>query len=301
MQVGELTGESYGTTTFKLWDVWNAGGRMCQGILVLWLHDAAMDDIDQLDLVRVHSRFKRQHVYFLVPTNPKQGPGGLRFQWGCSFTEEQNAKGAGFVFGDMHTPFLTDLVKLVQTLAHETRTSHTIVMGYGMGGFGVYQLAAYSPESFSIAIAVAGYGMGTYAPEEEWFSWYGAPQPRSSEILDGYIRDFAAHMARVKKFFVVHSKVDTISVWQDTRAIINHICECGGNTQAMIVPDESANSDPGNLPKRGHGYYNYTFFAEDFLWPHIQWALERIPGRRPSEWAGAEGPGLTVGAHPVGA
>ena len=284
IQVGKLTGTSYGTTTFKLWDVWTTdGGRMDQGILVIWLHGAAMDDIDHMHLVKVQQRLQR-HVYFLVPTNPRQGPGGLKFQWGCSFTEEQNEKELGFVFGEMHTPFLTDLVKLVQTLAHETKTSHTIVMGYSMGGFGVYQLAAHAPESFSIAIAVAGYGMGTYAGEDA-ASWYGAPQPRSSEILDGYIRHFARHMARVKKFFVVHSKADTISVFQDVHAIANNILKCGGTVQSLLVPDENADSDQKKhrkAKKRGHGYFNYTFVtqdSQDFLWPHIRSALESIPGR----------------------
>ena len=100
-------------------------------------------------------------------TSPRSWPASNVLHWGCGFTKAQNKKELGFINGEFHTPLLDHLVDLVHSMTIEFKVSHTLAMGYSMGGYGVLQLAAHSPQCFDVVIAAAGYGKGTYVSEAD--------------------------------------------------------------------------------------------------------------------------------------
>merc|ERR1711966_608198 len=113
----------------------------------------------------------------------------------------------GFIYGDLHEPYLAAFVKLVQELSTEVAAVANIICGYSMGGFGVWQLAGYKPDFFTAAIPVAGYGLGTMESAGD----YCAPQPESSSILKQYMKKYGPQLAKVPLVIAVHATSDETS------------------------------------------------------------------------------------------
>mmetsp|Transcript_64011 Transcript_64011/g.139183 ORF Transcript_64011/g.139183 Transcript_64011/m.139183 type:complete len:610 (+) Transcript_64011:93-1922(+) len=271
---GQLEGESYGISNYKLFEGCSFGQEEEQPLLFVWLHGSSMGQIDTKDLLNIHKRLGR-HTVFLVPMNPKAvSTSGLHFMWGAVSTKAQNKCSLGFVNGRLHEPYLKDLCKLIREVTAEVMASHVCVCGYSMGGFGVYQLASYDPEAFDVAVSIAGYVLGTLEPQDRGLR---APQPMSSEVFWRFLTKQVSQLARVPLLLVVHAKSDETSSYMDAETIVDRINHASGCGEAKLksVPKAFAG-------KTGHRYYNYALLddhSEEVLYSDLRRAFDNIMPR----------------------
>eukprot|EP00931_Biecheleriopsis_adriatica_P060545 TRINITY_DN36372_c0_g1_i2.p1 TRINITY_DN36372_c0_g1~~TRINITY_DN36372_c0_g1_i2.p1 ORF type:complete len:1223 (+),score=250.52 TRINITY_DN36372_c0_g1_i2:26-3694(+) len=256
---GALTGETFGHSPYKVYRVASRKRSAERPKLVVWLHALDFEDIPETKLLCMFEHIGCHEVYFLVPLNPKGGSSGLRFLWGVSYSKAQNRNNLAFVFGELHRPYLDDLCALIRKVSFEVKAIAVWCMGYSLGGFGAYQLAAHDPATFTGAAAVAGHALGTLEPEHRG---YGAPQPEASRIFETWLDYSAPRLAKVPALVVIHSERDTVSSILDARAIVDRVRTCGGNAELVYVPEDVSDSRPGTKGRKsGHQYCNYAFFG----------------------------------------
>lgn len=294
----EMTHSSYGTSTWSLFEACNPEQENQDPVLLLWLHGADMGEIPASDLLGMHRRIGRR-TFFLVPMNPKGAEDGNKFFWGIRYSKAQNRNSLGFVFGEIHEPYLDDLAGLVRCTIAEVKPMRVYAFGYSMGGFGVYQIVGHAPDLFDAAVSVAGYGQGTLDPEEVG---YRAPQPAASHIFERFLEQHAPRLASVPCVLAVHARLDMESSYNDTLAIVDRVMAVGGHAELVSVPDEMAESDSRSkrAKKNGHRYFNYAFLHETSVQVLYSRLEERLAThRRPLliEQVGSPGkPGQRPGA-----
>lgn len=254
LQEGSITGDGYVRCEFKLYDVCTDGTRGDKPYLLVWLHGGDRTDLSPKMMLRMHRRIGR-NLRFLVPISPEPIPGGLSFDWGVAYQEAEITEGQGFIFGTLHKGFLDDFCKLVRKSAIETNAEKTWILGYSMGGFGAYQLAAHDPGAFDAVVAVAGYGLGTLESVHEKKE---VPQPAASQIFSNFLLLHAIQLAKIPVLLAIHAARDVESSFRDTLAIVERVREKGGNAQVVQVPDQMADSDPNKKTNTGHRYFNYA-------------------------------------------
>lgn len=285
LRAGAIRGTTYGESSYKLYQASSNGPKINEKtLLVLWLHAGDMGDIPTVDLLKVHLQLERRTTCFLVPRSPKAPPGGLKFEWGLSYTKAQGRNSWSFIFGQLDDAYLHALCALVRAARIEVGASEVWVIGYSMGGFGAYQVASHDPDAFDAIVPVAGYALGTIEPSN---SGYYAPQPESSEIFKGFLDKYAARLARVRVLAVVHAERDAESSYRDARAIVKRVRREGGNVMLIRVPDVLADSDPGKKGAlRGHRYFNYALLSDtsrSVLYDRLQEALAATSQPKPGE------------------
>lgn len=280
LRSAELRGESYGSTSYKLYEGPPSATPTGPTVLFVWMHGADNSDIPASDLLRIGERM-RHHTHFLVPMSPKVSPDGYRFNWGLRFTKAQNKDGLGFIYGEMHEPYLNDLCDLVRSVREEVCAERVCVCGYSMGGFGVYQVIAHDPEAFDVAVPIAGYVQGTMASDGN----YAASQPEAAQRFHAFLKAYARQMASVPLILAVHARCDRESSFADADVIVKEIHSRGGKATLHGVPDDAADSDPGKKrkPSNGHRYFKYTLLgdtSETVLYQHLRQAFAAAPGSR---------------------
>jgi dienelactone hydrolase len=277
---GELVGNGYGKSIYKLYEALaRPEGVGKPTLLFVWLHGADGAEISVSDLQRIHGHLQRS-TYFLVPMNPNRSEDGYRFNWGVRFTKGQNKSSLGFVFGEMHEPYLEDTCKLVRSVARRVGAAHVCASGYSMGGLGVYQLAVHDPSTFDVVIPVAGYILGTLEPPDVG---YCAPQPQASDKFWGFLERYAHKLARVPSLLAVHAERDSVSSYTDAAAIIDKVRSLGGRAKLLTVPDDMADSDRGSkkAKRSGHQYF-YTLIndtGEGLFYAYLRGELANIQPR----------------------
>eukprot|EP00927_Polykrikos_kofoidii_P051246 TRINITY_DN45033_c0_g1_i1.p1 TRINITY_DN45033_c0_g1~~TRINITY_DN45033_c0_g1_i1.p1 ORF type:complete len:409 (-),score=30.51 TRINITY_DN45033_c0_g1_i1:175-1401(-) len=282
---GVLQAAGYGPSTYRLYEIWSTPRQPMEiTYLVVWLHGGDMGEIESSNMQKMQRRLKCRS-YFLVPQSPQKSAEGLRFDWGVSYTKSQNKDGLGYVFGQMHETYLKDLTSLVKQCARDVVASYTILIGYSMGGFGCFQLGAFSPGIFDAIVPVAGYGLGTFS-RCQLLSGY---QPRSSEILEDFIARYASQLAKVPVLIAIHSRIDQTSPFCDVEAIMAAVQKAAvgksnGIAKLVVVPDGMADSDPRKTKRKlsGHHYLNYALLNESsdsVLYDQLRELLAQQPPR----------------------
>jgi len=277
---GEVEGEGFGESTYTLYEACSPPQVDEVPYLYLWLHGADGGGDLPTDNIRTMQKRLRRRTYFLVPLSPKAAKDGRRFFWGVCYTKAQNKNDLGYIFGEFHEGYLAALTGVARQISNEVEACRVFVGGYSMGGFGAYQLGSYAPDLFDTVVSVAGYGLGTLEAED---GSYGAPQPQSAMIFNGYLQGHASRLAAVRLVVAVHAEKDTVSSFNDVKTIIEEIQKHGGEAELVHVPDEAADSDPNRKrkQKRGHFYFNYSLLNDSS--EQVLYSRLRLHDRDPSE------------------
>ena len=90
-----LPGPTFGSSTCTLYEVCSPAQRDEEPLLFVWLHGADAGEMPASNLCMIQRRLRRR-TFFLVPLSPKKHDGKC-FEWGLSYTKEQNKNGLGFV------------------------------------------------------------------------------------------------------------------------------------------------------------------------------------------------------------
>ena len=94
----------------------------------VWLHGAdGGGDIPPADLVKMQKRLCRR-TFFFVPISPK-AKDGARFFWAVKYTKAQNKNDWGFIYGDLHEPYLAAFCKVAQKLSTEEGAIADVICG----------------------------------------------------------------------------------------------------------------------------------------------------------------------------
>lgn len=253
---GEIAGDSWGDSRYVLYEVCPRDLVNQDPYLFIWLHGQdATGTLTTSNMVNMQRKLRRR-CFFLLPTNPKISADGYRFSWGVRATKAENKNDLGFVYGEMHAPYLLAVCKLVQTISKEVSAVANIVSGYSMGGFGAYQLAAFAPGVFTAVVTIAGYVIGT----TETGGMYNAPQPHSFHRFSLFTNEYAPKLAKVPVIIAIHAVCDTQSSFRDTQELINIICGEGGDPSLVTLDEVAANSD-AKKSKTGHAYFNHALLS----------------------------------------
>lgn len=291
---GEIEGNSWGHSAYVLYEVCTKEEVDQEPYLFVWLHGAdGMGTLQTNHMVNMQRKMHRR-CFFFVPTSPKPSSDGYRFNWGVRFTKAENRNDWGFIYGEMHAPYLLAFCKQVMATSEQVGAIANIISGYSMGGFGAVQLAAFAPGIFTAAIPVAGYGIGTL----ESGGMYNAPQPEASHKFTVFANDYAPKLAKVPIFFAVHGVSDKNSSFRDMQELISLIQGEGGDPELVSLDEKASNSD-GLKSKTGHGYFNHALLShlsEGFLYSKLRAALDAAvaKGLGPVKKATAPTPRATV-------
>ncbi|CAE7938509.1 mbtB [Symbiodinium necroappetens] len=285
LATGELTGQRYGETPYKLYestDGLTREQREQAPYFFVWLHGMDNGPIAPKNLQTMQARLQRR-VIFMAPQSPT-AKNELRFDWGCCYYKTQNKNQLGYVFGSLHQEFLRDFSQQIGFLASLFQAERTLVMGYSMGGFGAFQVGGFSPATFDAVVSVAGYGLGTLEEGE------GTPQPEARERFEQFLDQVATRLSDVPVVLALHAQKDGMSSFTDVSAIIDKVKESsqqqGKNNVVELyqVPDGKADSDKKGKKqhRRGHHYFNYTLLdgsSEDFFWANLRRFLAKAERR----------------------
>jgi len=288
-ELGEefFEGFAFGECWYKLYESVTEGFENEAPYLAVWLHGGDWGNISKRDLQTMQWRMGRRTIW-MVPKSPKsaRSPKGWEFQWGCCHKKEDNRNDQGFIWGYLHSNFLTAFAETIGTVAHRFQADRVLAFGYSMGGFGAYQVASWSPEVFDAVVSLAGYGLGTEDPQHERFR---APQPQSGQIFRDFVEHYGTRMAKVPVVLAVHAWCDSLSSYNDDCEIIWAVKKQArreGFTQhvadMITVPECLANTD---LPysSSGHDYYYASLLrntSERLLWSKLRTALWSAPRRQ---------------------
>ncbi|CAE6955437.1 NMA111, partial [Symbiodinium sp. KB8] len=280
-------GFAFGECWYKLYESVTESFENEAPYLAVWLHGGDWGNISKRDLQTMQWRMGRRTIW-MVPKSPKsaRSPKGWEFQWGCCHKKEDNRNDQGFIWGHLHSSFLTAFAETIGNVAHRFQADRVLAFGYSMGGFGAYQVASWSPEVFDAVVSLAGYGLGTEDPQHERFR---APQPQSGQIFRDFVERYGTRMAKVPVVLAVHAWCDSLSSYNDDCEIIwavKHQARREGLTQhvadMITVPECLANTD---LPysSSGHDYYYASLLrntSERLLWSKLRTALWSAPRRQ---------------------
>ncbi|CAE6956061.1 grsT [Symbiodinium sp. CCMP2456] len=288
LATGELTGQRYGETPYKLYE--STDGLTREQLeqapyFFVWLHGMGNGPIAPKNLQRMQARLKHR-VIFMAPQSPT-AKNELRFDWGCCYHKTQNKNQLGYVFGSLHQEFLRDFSQQIGFLASLFQAERTLVMGYSMGGFGAFQVGGFSPATFDAVVSVAGYGLGTLEEGEE------TPQPEARERFEQFLEQVATKLSDVPIVLALHAQKDGMSSFTDVSAIIDKVKESSQQhgkenvVELHQVPDGKADSDKTwnkktKQKRRGHHYFNYTLLdgsSEDFFWAKLRRFLAKAEPR----------------------
>ncbi|CAE7240652.1 NMA111, partial [Symbiodinium necroappetens] len=211
-------GFAFGECWYKLYESVTEGFENEAPYLAVWLHGGDWGNISKRDLQTMQWRMGRRTIW-MVPKSPKsaRSPKGWEFQWGCCHKKEDNRNDQGFIWGHLHSSFLTAFAETIGNVAHRFQADRVLAFGYSMGGFGAYQVASWSPEVFDAVVSLAGYGLGTEDPQHERFR---APQPQSGQIFRDFVERYGTRMAKVPVVLAVHAWCDSLSSYNDDCEII---------------------------------------------------------------------------------
>ena len=269
-----VSGQTFGSSHCTLYEV--CFPTQCEEapLLFVWLHGAdRAGELPASNLCMMQRRLRRR-TFFLVPLSPKKHD-GKGFEWGLSYTKEQNKNGFGFVNGEFNWKYLTAITDVVRESKEEVGACGVLVCGYSMGGFGAYQFGIAAPDLFDVVVAVAGYGLGTLEKGQ------GASQPKSSEIFQRFLDEHARRLIGTR-VVAVHARKDSMSYFGDTEAIIEWLNAQGGQAELSTIPDKFADSDPGKS-KNGHRYFNHSLLhdtSDQVLYARLP--LSSLTPREPS-------------------
>lgn len=271
---GKLRGESFGQSSFTLYEACSPDLQEERPCVVVWLHGQDMGHIPLTDIRTMQRRLGRR-VVCLVPRNPELEGNHRRFLWALGYTKAQNRNGLGFVYGELDAAYLESLNSVIRELAEEVSASHVVLCGYSMGGFGAYQLAGHCPQLYDAVVAVASHGLGTLEPQDQG---YNAPQPESSQIFQAFLDTCAPGLAAVPLVLAVHARRDAVSRFLDAEGVIEAVRNLGGHAELVVVPDDMADSDLGrkNKSRLGHSYYYYSLVndsSEEVLYSQLRTVL----------------------------
>lgn len=277
---GAVAGDTWGHSSYAFYEACRGRDLNEDPYLVVWLHGADGGcDMRNGDLVNMQQRLGRR-TFFFAPKSPQPDSEGYRFFWGVRYTKAQNKGDKGFIFGELHKPYLEAFCETVRELSEEVGALAILVCGYSMGGFGAWQLGSHKPELFTALVPIAGYGMGTF----EKGGCYNAPQPQSETILKSFLAFAAPKLAKVPLVLAIHAKADTVSSFSDTKHIVETIQHSGGNADLVIIEKDAADSDPGKRKvKAGHNYFYHSLLnesSESVLWSRLRIGLDNLDLQR---------------------
>ncbi|CAE7751811.1 NMA111, partial [Symbiodinium microadriaticum] len=139
---------AFGECWYKLYESVTESFENEAPYLAVWLHGGDWGNISKRDLQTMQWRMGRRTIW-MVPKSPKsaRSPKGWEFQWGCCHKKEDNRNDQGFIWGHLHSSFLTAFAETIGNVAHRFQADRVLAFGYSMGGFGAYQVASWSPEA----------------------------------------------------------------------------------------------------------------------------------------------------------
>ena len=216
-----LEGRNFKEGEYTVWEAFDSPEQVAQEpYLFVWLHGADGGGYLPTDTMSTMQRHLQRRTFFLLPRSPRC------CDWGVSYTKKQNKNGLGWVYGKLNTEYLSLICGVVHRISITIKAIRVLVAGYSMGGYGAYQLGSHSPELFDVVLSVAGYGVGTFEPSDEY---WGAPQPESSRIFKQFLARQISRLATVPAVVIIHAPTDQVSSFCDTKHIVNTIKAHGGS------------------------------------------------------------------------
>lgn len=277
----KFKGPSYGTCSCKMYEACSVEESSSQPLLFVWLQAYTEREALESGLAQMRLRL-RCRTFFLIAKTPT-GANGKEYLWACACTNKQNRDCIGFINGDVDISFMKDLCEAVHKLRGRIGASCMRLCGYGMSGFGVYQLAGYAPGLFAAAVVIAGY-VGSTA--ERSASGLSAPQSMAEKRYRMFLDERLEHWSKLRLLLIVHARSDTMSSYADAHELYHTMKR---HRQTMVISstvfDGDAGADNGGekRKKKHHGYVSTALLhdsSDDFVYCHLHQAFHpRAHGR----------------------